>query len=240
MGNGCLCCSIKEFHDLTDNEKEKIIKELEIEDQNLEYDDQNIPYDPQNITYQKNIDEWIQKLPCNKDDKDLQRRITLFKNFTKNEKRYISYKRLQISIVNYLELPNTIRDSTDANPIRLAGNAAMQKYIRNNKIDSVLEWREFRIFLYYLKQYFTYMKIFQIKNKPEEHRINLKEFIIALPQMNEFGVKLKETEAEVRYNKIKLGSDYITFGDFCSYIIQKSIDLEDDKDWVENEIDKFE
>ena len=231
---GCLGHSIKEFHDLSDEEKEKIIKDMEIDDEDLEYDEQNIEYDL------KNIDKFIQKLPCNKDDKDLEIRIKLFKDFNKNEKRYISYKRINISIVNYLELPNIIRDSKDANPIRLAGNAAMQKYIRNNKYDNVLEWREFRIFLYYLKQYFTYIKIFQIKNNLEEHRINFEEFKKALPQMKEFGVELNETEANIRYNKIKLGSENsITFGDFCSYIIEKSIELEDDKDWVKIEIDKF-
>ncbi len=235
MGVGCFCHKSKEFHDLSEDEKQKIIKDMEKEDENLVFNMETIDYDP------NYIDQWKQKLPCNKDDKDLEIRIKLFKDFNRSEKRYISYKRLQISIVNYLELPNIIRDSTDANPIRLAANAAMNKYIRCNKIDCVLEWREFRIFLYYLKQYFTYMEIFKVNKKPEEHIINFEEFKKAVPQMNKFGVKLTEIEAQIRFKKLDIDKDgNISFDDFCSYLIQNSIDLEDDKDWVKNETDKFQ
>ena len=125
-----------------------------------------------------------------------------------NGNSYISFKRLNVQLTNHLHLPEIIRNK---GPIKLAFDAACNKYERNgiNKDDNLLEWMEFRIFLVYLRQYFEYFIMFQKVDSSEDLRISFDEFKKAIPLMKNWGVEIKDNEAEKEYNKIKTENEKI-------------------------------
>ena len=96
---------------------------------------------------------------------------------------------------------------------------------------------EFRIFLKYLRLYFEYWEIFQKVNSTREPKITLEEFKKAIPRLKEWGVEIKENEAEKEFNNIKVDNkDTISFEEFCDFAIQKSLDLDEDDDFDDEEL----
>ena len=96
---------------------------------------------------------------------------------------------------------------------------------------------EFIIFLVYLRQYFEYFIMFQKVDSSEDLRISFDEFKKAIPLMKNWGVEIKDNEAEKEYNKIKTENEEdISFEDFCNFAIQKSLDLEDDDNFDDEEL----
>ena len=176
------------------------------------------------------------KLPVEKTKEDRKNRLNLWKKLNEYGNGYISFKRLNVQLTNHLHLPEIIRNK---GPIKLAFDAACNKYERNgiNKDDNLLEWMEFRIFLVYLRQYFEYFIMFQKVDSSEDLRISFDEFKKAIPLMKNWGVEIKDNEAEKEYNKIKTENEEdISFEDFCNFAIQKSLDLEDDDNFYDEEL----
>ena len=222
----------KQFHNMTEEEKEKIKKEIEEQDKNLEgkLEQPKASYE----TY--NWDEMKKKLPVAKTTEDRKKRLKLWNQLNEYGNGYMSYKRLNTQLTNYLDLPEVVRNKA---PIKLAFNAACDKYSRSgaNKDDGLLEWMEFRIFLVYLRQYFEYWVMFQNVDTSGDHKITLDEFKNALPKMKEWGVEIKENEAETEFKNIDTNEEgTISFDEFCSFAIQKSLDLEDDDGFDDEEL----
>ena len=222
----------KQFHNMTEEEKEKIKKEIEEQDKNLEgkLEQPKASYE----TY--NWDEMKKKLPVAKTTEDRKKRLKLWNQLNEYGNGYMSYRRLNTQLTNYLDLPEVVRNKA---PIKLAFNAACDKYSRSgaNKDDGLLEWMEFRIFLVYLRQYFEYWVMFQNVDTSGDHKITLDEFKNALPKMKEWGVEIKENEAETEFKNIDTNEEgTISFDEFCSFAIQKSLDLEDDDGFDDEEL----
>ena len=176
------------------------------------------------------------KLPVEKTKEDRKNRLNLWKKLNEYGNGYISFKRLNVQLTNHLDLPEIIRNK---GPIKLAFDAACNKYERNgiNKDDNLLEWMEFRIFLVYLRQYFEYFIMFQKVDSSEDLRISFDEFKKAIPLMKNWGVEIKDNEAEKEYNNIKTDNEKdIYFEEFCNFAIQKSLDLEDDDNFDDEEL----
>ena len=220
----------KQFHNMTEEEKEKVKKEMEEQDKDIEQ-----KLEKPKTTYENfNWDEMMKKLPTGKTKSERTKRLELWKKLNEYGNGYMSYKRLNTQLTNYLDLPDVLRNKA---PIKLAFNAAADKYSRNgvNKSDNLIEWMEFRIFLVYLRQYFEYWVMFQKVDSSGDHRISLDEFKNAVPKMKEWGVEIDNPERE--FNNIDVsGEGTVTFDEFCTFAIQKSLDLEDDNGFDDEEL----
>lgn len=99
---------------------------------------------------------------------------------------------------------------------------------------------EFRIFLVYLRQFFEYWIMFEKIDSSGEHLINFKEFKNSIPLMRNWGLDLKESEVEKEFKSISKNDGVtITFEEFCSYAIIKSLDLEEDDNFDDEELKKL-
>ena len=222
----------KYFHELPDEEKQKLKQQIEDQDKNIEEKLKNPKESYENYDW----DALKKKLPVEKTKEDRKNRLNLRKKLNEYGNCYISFKRLNVQLTNHLDLPEVIRNK---GPIKLAFDAACNKYAKNgiNKDDNLLEWMEFRIFLVYLRQYFEYFIMFQKVDSSEDLRISFEEFKKAIPLMKNWGVEIKDNEAEKEYNNIKTDSEEdISFEDFCNFAIQKSLDLEDDDNFDDEEL----
>ena len=222
----------KQFHDMSEEEKEKIKKEIEKQDKDIEEKIKNPKTSYENFDW----NDLRKKLPVDKTKEERKRRLELWKKLNEYGNGYMSLKRLNVQLTNYLDLPEILRNK---GPIKLAFDAASDKYARNGikKEDNLLEWMEFRIFLVYLRQYFEYWEMFQRIDSSGDLKITLDEFRKAIPKMKEWGVEIKENEAEKEFNNIKVDNeDTISFEEFCNFAIQKSLDLIEDDDFDDEEL----
>ena len=222
----------KQFHDMSEEEKEKIKKEIEKQDKDIEEKIKNPKTSYENFDW----NDLRKKLPVDKTKEERKRRLELWKKLNEYGNSYMSLKRLNVHLTNYLDLPEILRNK---GPIKLAFDAASDKYARNGikKEDNLLEWMEFRIFLVYLRQYFEYWEMFQRIDSSGDLKITLDEFRKAIPKMKEWGVEIKENEAEKEFNNIKVDNeDTISFEEFCNFAIQKSLDLIEDDDFDDEEL----
>jgi len=234
---GCYCPDEKpkQFHEMTKEEKEKIKKELEKKDANIEEKLENPKTSYENFDW----DNLRKKLPVAKTKEERERRLNLWKKLNEYGNSYMSFKRLSVQLTNYLDLPSVIRNK---GPIKLAFDAACNKYARYGitKEDNLLEWMEFRIFLVYLRQYFEYWEMFKRVDSSGDNKISFVEFKNAIPKMKEWGVEIKDSEAEKEFNNIKVDNeDTISFEEFCEFAIQKSLDLEEDDDLDDEELKRL-
>ena len=222
----------KQFHEMSEEEKAKIKKEMEELDKNIAEnpEDSKTPYE------NFNWNEMMKKLPVQKTSDDRKKRLELWKKINEFGNGYVSFKRLNSQLTTYLDLPTVVRNKA---PIKLAFAAACDKYSRNgaSKDDNLLEWMEFRIFLVYLRQYFEYWVMFQKVDTSGDYKISLEEFKKALPIMKNWGVEIKDKDAEKEFKNIDANEEgSITFVEFCTYAIQKSLDLEEDDGFDDEEL----
>ena len=222
----------KQFSEMTKEEKEQAKKLMEEQDKDLK-EEKNENEDPKLYEMYK-WDDLINKLPTQKSSGDRKKRLTLWKQINEYGNGQVSFKRLNIQLEKYLKLPNVVKNK---GPVKLAFNAACAKNSTKGreKDDNLLEWLEFRPFLVYLRQYFEYWVMFEKVDKSGDHKINLDEFKKALPLMEKWGVKIDEPNKE--FQKIDTnGEGSISFEEFCQYAIKKSLDLEDDDGFDDDEL----
>ena len=223
---------VKKFSDMTKEEKEEAKKLMEEQDKDLK-EEINENEDPK-LYEMYNWDELINKIPVQKNQVDRKKRLALWKQINEYGNGYVSFKRLNIQLEKYLKLPNVVKNK---GPVKLAFNAACA--INSTKgrelDDSLLEYLEFRSFLVYLRQYFEYWVMFEKVDKSGDHKISLDEFKKALSTMEKWGVKIDDPEKEFK-NIDKNGEGAISFEEFCEYAIKKSLDLEEDDGFDDEEL----
>ena len=218
------------YYNLSEEEKEKIKKETEEQDKNI-VEEESIDEDPR-LCEIFDLEELKRKLPISKTPEDRLKRLELWNKVNETDNDYVSFKKLSLYLLAYLKLPNVDKNRE---PIKSAFFAAKNKYSRYGlkKEDNIIVWMEFRIFLVYLRQYYEYWVMFNQVDDSNENQISLKEFKKAVPLMGNWGVKIKDSEKEFR--SISNNNETISFEEFCSYAISKSLDLEEDDDDLEYE-----
>ena len=209
----------------------------------LQEGDINIPKLKESQTsYEKyKWEEMLLKIPTELTEDGKEKRFDLWIELNNNEKyNYISYKRLHYNLTTKLDIPNIIRKK---NPIKLAYKVACDRYHRNsaNMINYLIfGWREFRIFLVYLKEYFEYWRHFKYLENNGEHTITLEDFKKALSLMKKFNCDINENKIEKQFNNIDYeGKGSISFDEFCEVIIQNSIYNDENYKFDESEIKKL-
>lgn len=178
----------------------------------------------------------ISKLPVAKNAEERKKRREMFSAIDMNGNGYVSLAEIDRGIQDVLNLPEVFNCKK---PIMRAFQAAKTKYKAKSKYsDDYIEWMEFRIFLVYLRQYFEYWVMFERVDASGDHKISLDEFKKAIPTMKKWGVVITDPVKE--FKKIdKNGGGSIMFDEFCTYAIQKNLDLEDDDDFDDSEIGKM-
>ena len=225
----------KQFHEMSTEEQDKIKKQLEEQDKDLE--SERPEEDEDSKLYEMyNWDDLTKKLPVKKTAEDRKKRLDLWNQINEYGNGYCSFKRLNFQLDKYLKLPNIVKNK---GPVKLAFNAASDKYERYGikKEDNLIEWMDFRIFLVYLRQYFEYWVMFEKLDNTGDHQISLKEFKKAIPQMKNWGVEISEANAEKEFKSIdNNGSGTISFEAFCNFAISKSLNLEEDDGFDDEEL----
>lgn len=181
-------------------------------------------------------DKLMSKLPVAKNAEERKKRREMFSAIDMNGNGYVSLAEIDRGIQDVLNLPEVFNCKK---PIMRAFQAAKTKYKAKSKYsDDYIEWMEFRIFLVYLRQYFEYWVMFERVDASGDHKISLDEFKKAIPTMKKWGVVIADPVKE--FKKIdKNGGGSIMFDEFCTYAIQKNLDLEDDDDFDDSEIGKM-
>jgi len=189
------------YHKMSEDEKEKIKKVTEEQDKKI-IEEESIDEDPR-LCEIFDLDKLKKKLPISKTPEDRQKRLEIWNQVNEDDNDYASFKKLSLYLLAYLKLPNVDKNR---GPIKSAFEATRNKYSRYGlKIDdNIIVWMEFRIFLV------------------------LKEFKKAVPLMGNWGVKINDSEKE--FNSISRNNETISFEEFCSYAISKSLDLEEDEE----------
>ena len=213
------------YHKMSEDEKEKIKKETEEQDKNI-IEEESIDKDPR-LCGIFDLDKLKKKLPISKTPEDRQKRLEIWNQVNEDDNDYASFKKLSIYLLTYLELSNVDKNR---GPIKSAFFATRNKYSRYGlKIDdNIIIWMEFRIFLVYLRQYYEYWVMFKQIDDSNEHQINFKDFKKAVPLMGNWGMRITDSVKE--FNSISRNSETISFEEFCSYAISKSLDLEEEDD----------
>ena len=110
----------KQFHEMSEEEKEKVKKQMEEQDKDLKEEvNEGLG------TYERyDWDELMKKLPTQKTTKERKERLDLWNKINEYGNGYVSFKRLSVQLDKHLDLPNVVRNK---GPIKLAFNAASNK-----------------------------------------------------------------------------------------------------------------
>ena len=92
--------------------------------------------------------------------------------------------------------------------------------------DYYIDRAEFRLALLYLRQYFEYFQAFSRIDTNDDRRISKKEFLDAVPMMEQWVGPIKNPEATFREVDDN-GGGYILFAEFCDWAIRKNLALEE-------------
>ena len=186
----------------------------------------------------KNFD-WdglIKSLPIKKTEEDRAQRKKLWDAMDMNRNGYLSLAEFDKGVRDVLKLPKLFPQKK---VLIRAYNASKDKIKGKSKHSKdYVEWLEFRYLLIYLRQFFEYYVMFCRVDLDDNFKIDLKEFKTALPNLEKWGVKISDPEAE--FKKIDTNnSGSIMFEEFCDYAIQKHLDLEDDDNFDDPELKNF-
>ena len=174
------------------------------------------------------------KLPYKKTEEDKKRRKTMFRSFDPNGNGLLSLAEVDLGIKSVLRCEALF----DVKPVLIrAFNAAKNKSGTDTgpKADYI-EFGEFRILLWYLRQYFEYWVMFDRLDTSDDRKLSFDEFQATLGEIKKWGVEV--TDARATFAEIdEDGHGMVLFDEFCNWAIAKQLDLEDDEDDEENAVE---
>ena len=97
-----------------------------------------------------------------------------------------------------------------------------------------VEFREFRLFFANTKLYFEMWVMFDELDESDDGQVEFKEFKNAVPRLKEFGVDIKNPEAEFREID-KDGGGVVNFHEFARWAIAKNLDCDGESEGDELE-----
>ena len=180
-------------------------------------------------------DSLLSKLPIKKTAEDRKKRKELWNQIDMNGNNYISLAEFDKGLRDVLQLPDIFK----LKKVSLRAFQAAKTAVKSSSKygDDYVGWLEFRIILVYIRQYFEYYVMFCRIDTSDDFKINLEEFKKAIPILEKWGVKISDPVKE--FNKIDTNhGGVIMFDEFCSYAIQRNLDLEDDDNFDDEELRK--
>ncbi len=168
------------------------------------------------------------KLPMEQTPEAKAKRAELFKQFDPNGNRYLSLAEIDKGFRDVLGLYEVF----DCKPVLMRAFQAA-KCLNNKKAKQsargpdYVEFAEFRMLLWYVRQYFEIWQMFDEVDTSDDRRVEFKEFQAALPKIAEWGVKVTDPQAEFKAID-KNGGGVILFDEFADWALTKGLDLVDD------------
>ena len=169
------------------------------------------------------------KLPVERTPEQLAARKKLFHAFDPNGNGYLSVAEVHAGCVNVLGLGDL---TSGLQPIILRAHAhakAVQKHAGkpSSVADDYVEFAEFRTLLVYIHSYFELFAMFSAIDKSGDRRVELSEFVSALPLIAQWGKTISDPQkafAEIDAN----GGGFILFDEFAEWAIKQHLDCDGD------------
>jgi len=173
-------------------------------------------------------DAFLAKFPVEKNDEEKAKRVEMFAAFDPNGNGYLSLA----------EIDNGCRDILGLYELFDAKKAIMRAYqaaksVGNNNKDGgeqgadYVEKPEFRLLLKYLRDYFVLWKMFEKIDSGDDSRINMDEFMAAVPKIEQFfGIEIAQPEAEFAKIDENSGGEAL-FDEFSHWALLKILEGED-------------
>jgi len=165
------------------------------------------------------------KLPTEKTAEQKEKRKRMFDGFDPNGNGYLSLAEVDKGCKDIIGIPEIYENK----PVMMRAFQAAKSVSKSKSElgDDFIERCEFRLLLLYLRNYFEVWQMFDRIDTEDDRRISLEEFKIAVPMIENWGVKIADAEAtfkEIDGN----GGGQILFDEFAHWAIKKGLDLEDD------------
>merc|ERR1712183_807871 len=170
-----------------------------------------------------------EKLPYQRTEEQKAKRRELFNQFDPNGNGYLSLAEVDKGMRDVLQ-SDELFDCKQA--VNRAFHFAKNKSQGDSKHgDDLLEFREFRLFLQTLRQFFEYYQAFARIDTGDDNRVSLEEFTSPeiKASIETWVGPVDDMEAE--FKKIdKNGGGQILFSEFVVWALEKNLDIEDDID----------
>jgi Ca2+-binding EF-hand superfamily protein len=169
----------------------------------------------------------LAKFPVDNTEKQRAKRVEIFAAFDPNGNGYLSLAEIDKGCRDVLGLYELFEAKK---PIMRAYQAAKGVGNADNPSEQgadYVEKTEFRLLLKYLRDYFMLWKIFQKIDTGSDARINMDEFMTAIPKIESFfGIEFAQPEAE--FSKIDANSGgQVLFEEFSDWALTKILEAED-------------
>ena len=171
-----------------------------------------------------------ESLPSERTAEQKAKRSELFGRFDPNGNGYLSLAEVDKGCRDVLELYEIF----DAKPVIMrAFQSARSVNDARNKPSShgpdYIEKCEFRLLMWYLRQYFELWQMFDLVDTGDDRRVDLEEFTKACGMLKDWGVDVADPEAEFKAIDVN-GGGQVLFDEFAAWGLSKGLDLQDDDD----------
>merc|ERR1711863_79560 len=176
-----------------------------------------------------NWEEINSKLPYQRNDEEKAKRRELFKQFDPNGNGYLSLAEVDKGMRDVLQCDELL-DCKQA--VNRSFHFAKNKSQGDSKFgDDLLEFREFRLFLQTLRQFFEYYQAFERIDTGDDNRVSKEEFCSdkIKSSIETWVGKIEDMEAEFDTIDTNAGGQ-ILFTEFVDWALEKNLDIEDDVD----------
>ena len=160
-----------------------------------------------------------------KDQQSLEKRNQIWRGIDVNGNGYLSLAEIDKGLRDILRLDEIF----DCKPAIMRAFMAAKNAVKTKSSHGpdYVERAEFRLLLLYLQQYFEYYQAFSKVDKNNDRKIEINEFLQAVPLMEKWMGKIGNPSAE--FSKIDAnGGGVILFDEFCQWAISRNLDMEDD------------
>merc|ERR1712223_1345171 len=191
--------------------------------------DQQIVYQKEKKMAEIDWESINAKLPFQRTDEEKAKRSELFKQFDPNGNGYLSLAETDKGMRDVLQ-SDELFDCKQA--VNRSFHFAKTKSQGDSKHgDDYLEFREFRLFLAPLRQYFEYYQAFARIDTGDDNRVSKEEFTSdnIKASLEKWVGPIEDLEAEFEKIDTNAGGQ-ILFTEFVDWALEKNLDIEDDVD----------
>ena len=175
-----------------------------------------------------------QKLPWEQNGAHEQLRDQQWRAIDMNGNGYISLAEFDKGLRDVIDLPILFKTK----PVLLRAFYAAKDKAKAKSLysDDYIERGEYRYLLKYIRQYYEYWVAFDLIDLDTDGRITFKEFELAKPQLQKWGIDMKDPKAQWKKCDAD-GFGKVLFDEFSNWAIKQSLDLDDDDDEADSDIE---
>ena len=155
------------------------------------------------------------KLPTGTTEADKKRRDKMFRDFDPNGNGYLSLAEIDAALMKVLDC-SALFDAKQVTMRAFQSAKGVNDGEKSSVGDDFVDKKEFRLLLTYLRDYFELHVMFTRIDASMDGRVELSEFVAAVPMLKEWGGEV--TDAKATFADIDLdGAGSILFDEFCDW-----------------------